>query len=278
MKIHQRGRAIARAALEPVRNRPGARRYHYIRDDVRGGNILYFWQWAWLEQRRGHRAVIEPTTHASDWLAEFPMLGSLTADGPIGLLDRRELGGQWAFAVDFTAEENRDFCHALVSSSPSFQARRRELAEQVTPGTVVVNVRRGDYYSVPEHRQRFGMDIPRHVEQAIDLLAEPDLPINDVLVISDDITWCQDNLRGPLPTLRVLEDRRSMFDDLAALSLSTRLVLANSTFSYWASYIAAAFNPRHAAVAPPHHELLPDGTPTRLMFDPRWTRTTRSGS
>ena len=62
-------------------------------------------------------------------------------------------------------------------------------------------------------------------------------------------------------------------DDLAALSASTTLVLANSTFSYWGSYLASSFYDEHLAIAPSHHEIAADGSLISPMFDPAWPRT-----
>ncbi|MDT1904142.1 hypothetical protein FPK34_25985, partial [Acinetobacter baumannii] len=60
------------------------------------------------------------------------------------------------------------------------------------PDATVVNVRRGDYYSVPEHRAKYGMDIRGYLSAALRALGAPaDSP---VVLGSDDPAWCVENL------------------------------------------------------------------------------------
>ena len=56
-----------------------------------------------------------------------------------------------------------------------------------------------------------------------------------MVLVSDNVPWCVDNLTHLAPQLEfvVNENRRDMFDDLAVLACAKRLILANSTFSYW---------------------------------------------
>jgi hypothetical protein len=213
----------------------------------------------------------------AEWLVEFPLLDDLTVGrGEISVLDRRRFATRFFYDRDFDRAQNREFCAALLSSSEPFRTRQRRIAEQITDRTCVVNVRRGDYYEVPEFRARFGIDIRAHVDHAIEHIRGAGRPTEDVLVVSDDTEWCRSELADLLPRIRVIEDRTSMFDDLAALSSATTLVLANSTFSYWGSHLAASRIPDHLAIAPSHHERLPDGERISPMFDPRWPRTPSS--
>ena len=61
-----------------------------------------------------------------------------------------------------------------------------------------------------------------------------------------------------------------MFDDLAVLACAKRLILANSTFSYWGAFIAQVLGAQlENIVAPAFHQ---GGVPTasELWRDPRW--------
>ena len=66
----------------------------------------------------------------------------------------------------------------------------------VTPGTLTVNVRRGDYYGTV-HEAEFGIRIVPYVAAALALQAAR-APLGHVQVVSDDLPWCQANLA---PTL-----------------------------------------------------------------------------
>lgn len=272
--IRSAAESTARSLLHTVRERPGARTIQGSSDAIRGGNNLYLWQWAHLEHRAGRRAAVLRSATMPDWIDEFPLLRDLTIDKKeISLLDRRRFATRFFFDQDFDRAQNRDFCLALVDSSDSFRARRSRIRAQITRETLVVNVRRGDYYEVPEFFARFGLDIQSHVAGAAELVLQAGRPVDDVLVVSDDVDWCRRELAPVLGDIRTLEGRSSLFDDLAVLSSATTLILANSTFSYWGSYLASSFDDEHLAIAPSHHEITPDGSLIAPMFDPAWPRT-----
>lgn len=272
--IRSAAESTARHLLDIVRERPGARTVQGSSAALRGGNNLYLWQWAHLERRVGRRAAVLRSTTMPDWIEEFPLLGDLTIDEKeISRLDRRRFATRFYFDHDFNRAQNRDFCGALVESSDSFRARRSRVRAQITRETLVVNVRRGDYYEVPEFYARFGLDIRNHIADAVELARQAGRPADDVLVVSDDVDWCHRELTPVLGDIRTLEGRFSPFDDLAALSAATTMVLANSTFSYWGSHLASAFDHEHLAIAPSHHEIAPDGSLIAPMFDPSWPRT-----
>lgn len=272
--IRSAAESTARSLLNIVRERPGARTIQGSSDAIRGGNNLYLWQWAHIEQRAGRRAAVLRSTTMPEWIEEFPLLGDLTVDQKdVSLLDRRRFATRFFFDHDFDRAQNRDFCLALVDSSNSFRARRSRVRAQITRETLVVNVRRGDYYEVPEFFARFGLDICSHVADAVRLVRQAGRPVDDVLVVSDDVDWCRRELTSVLGDIRTLEGRSSPFDDLATLSSATTLILANSTFSYWGSHLASSLNDEHLAIAPSHHEIAPDGSLIAPMFDPSWPRT-----
>lgn len=263
-----------RCSVQAMKRRLSGRQVVKVHQTVRGGSILYLWQEMFFRDQRGTRAVITRTPAMEPWLEEFPLLRALTIheqemnrfDAQLFMYPRRP-------GLDFTRAQNDQFCRALIASSPSFRARRNVLAEQVADRTCVVNVRRGDYYSVPENRARFGLDIEHHVAAALAMANSTGRPVDDIIVISDDVAWCTEHLRSVVRELRVLENRNGMFDDLAALSLAHTLVLANSTFSYWGAFLAEALNADTMVIAPPFHERDEKGEPIGLELAPHWTRT-----
>lgn len=266
--------SILRGPVRVVRRHLSGRQVIKINPMVRGGNCLYFWQEMFLRDQRGARAVVTKTPAMDAWLDEFPLLRPLTIDEQeMTWLDQQLFMYPRRPGVDFSRAENERFCRGLVSSSPMFRARRARLAEQVTDATCVVNVRRGDYYSVPEYRARFSLDIRRHVGLAVDMARAAGRPIDDIILISDDVAWCTENLMEAVGEFRVVEDRDGMFDDLAALSLARTLVLANSTFSYWGSFLAESHNSDTLVIAPPFHERDENGALLEREFAPHWRRT-----
>lgn len=269
-------RGLLPRVLNRVRARAGAPTVQFTPPSVRGGNILYYWQWAFLGRDLEHRRSVLRTDHMAAWLAEFPILGELTIEREVvRLFDQRTFSTRHHFGTSFTTEENRRFGRWLLSNSPSFMARVERAQETVSEQTCVLNVRRGDYYSVPEYRAEFAMDIRAHISQAIELLKALQRPAEDLLIVSDDPEWCATHLREVLPAEpRFVTNRRSIFDDLAVLVASRTLVLANSTFSYWGSHLASALHDDHLAIAPPFHQRVSSGSFVSDLFDPEWPRTT----
>ncbi|MCT1556760.1 alpha-1,2-fucosyltransferase [Helcobacillus massiliensis] len=98
-------------------------------------------------------------------------------------------------------------------------------------------------------------------------------PINGVRFVSDDVAWCREHLTDLVPGVPVEYGSagESMFDDLAAVAAAPRLVLANSTFSYWGGFIASVLDPGAQIIGPAEHERGHDqNTPT--WFPRAWKR------
>ncbi|WP_083882730.1 alpha-1,2-fucosyltransferase [Brevibacterium senegalense] len=273
-------RTVVQPVLDLARSRSGAREVQFTPATVRGGNILYYWLWAHAGLRTGYRRAVLNTDHMASWLNEFPVLSSLTTSRhDVRLLDRRTFATRHHFGTSYTADENIAFCRWLLAHTPSFARRIDSMSIHVDEQTCVINVRRGDYYSVPAHAAEFGIDIRRHVVEALKIVRGAGRPTEDFLVVSDDTEWCRTHLQDVLPApMRFLPDRRDMFDDLAVLAAARSLVLANSTFSYWGSFLARSMSDDHMAVAPPLHQRTSDGRRITDLFDPRWHRTGESAA
>jgi hypothetical protein len=93
-----------------------------------------------------------------------------------------------------------------------------------------INVRRGDYLTQPN---RHPVVSKEYIENAYQRL-----PFHDkLLVVSDDIEWCKDNLKLP----NTVFNDNSIFWDAEALwllSLCDHFVISNSTFSWWGAYLS----------------------------------------
>lgn len=147
--------------------------------------------------------------------------------------------------------------------------------EAMGDDALVLNIRRGDYYTNPDLQRRYDLDAHEHVRQAQALLGYAPGARPAAVIVSDDVPWSQEHL-SDLATLTPLTPPRqaSMFNDLAALATASTLVLANSTFSYWGQFISRSVSGTQRAIAPAAHEYYPDtGQVVDLLFDPAWERT-----
>lgn len=96
---------------------------------------------------------------------------------------------------------------------------------------VSVHVRRSDYLHNPEiHTDLFSSG---YYHRAFDNI----LTDADYLIVSDDLDWCsrQDIFRGPNKTL---VSGNHSFVDMCLMSMCDAHIIANSSFSWWSSYLS----------------------------------------
>jgi hypothetical protein len=113
--------------------------------------------------------------------------------------------------------------------------------------TVSIHIRRGDYlqlsdyhYNLPENY--YGDAIVRTFQTL-----KPNATIKDpkYLIFSDDIEWCKNHNSGSM--INFIEGNEDIID-LFLMSKCKHNIIANSSFSWWASYLNN--NPDKIVVAP----------------------------
>ena len=97
-----------------------------------------------------------------------------------------------------------------------------------------INVRRGDYLT----------QLTRHPVVSLEYINEAyeSLPSHDkLLIMSDDIEWCKENIK--LPNL-VFSDNSKFWDaeGIWLLSLCDHFIISNSTFSWWGAWLSRTDN------------------------------------
>jgi hypothetical protein len=230
---------------------------------LRFGNWLYLWLSAHDRSSEWHPVLVLERPEMQPWLDAFPALRSLTITADeMKFHDWREWDeSSWnqRFDVDFSRS-------ALVSFIEIY------LAPNIEPdltGALVVNVRRGDYYARPELRVRYGFDQIGYLKAALAHFGEP----KRILVVSDDPDWCRNTLdrmlRSQAPVVTYEEaDPLANFVSVAAAS---RIIGTNSTFTYWAAYIASVLHANTDIVMPRFHARMAHGRTDAYQLDPRWT-------
>lgn len=102
------------------------------------------------------------------------------------------------------------------------------LPKEIKNAEITIHVRRGDFLKNPHI---FTVLNPKYYEDALKLL-----PDGDVLIISEDLQWCKDNLK--ISDRNVKYQYKDYISDFLSLSNSTKgMILAGSTFSWWAAYL-----------------------------------------
>lgn len=228
---------------------------------MRLGNFLYLWMQAHGRSDPAGTVRVLGASAMQPWLDVFPALSELTLPrGELRFADRRDRDHSHLyqrFGVDFTPELLRDFVDTFLR--PYVTARQGD--------DLVINVRRGDYYADDAFAAKFGFDQLGYLAVALDFVSTA----TQVLVVSDDPTWCHVHL-GPLLEHRGLIADYAAADpveNFLAVAGARRIIGTNSTFTYWAAYVADVLHDDAEIVMPSFHARTPKGADA-YQLDPRW--------
>lgn len=109
---------------------------------------------------------------------------------------------------------------------------------QLEPGLCGIHVRRGDYLNLTNCYTQLDMN---YYNQAMQ-----ESGCSKFLVFSDDIEWCKCNFKGEHFEF---SERHSDYEDLAIMVKKCQsLIIANSSFSWWGSYLNS--NDNKKVIAP----------------------------
>lgn len=232
------------------------------------GNMFTYWWWAHRMRTAGTSAHVRRTKAMDFWLEVFPRLTELTVNpDQVRFLWRRTLEFDQHFP---TADREifEDFIATYLLSAPTFAGDPDEV-----DATVTVNVRRGDYYANPKWRPHYSFNIAAYLRLALEG-SRAQAPIDTVSVVSDDPQWCREELGflSDYGQVRFQSPDDGPVDNLVQLARAPRLVLGNSSFSYWAAYLSNVWHRggHHLVWAPWFHRRdILEGRAWQL--DPQWS-------
>ena len=243
------------------------------------GNVLLLGQWAIEGRAVGEDRWILRTPALQPWLETFPGLRSISLDrNEVRFFDERVM--PWSAAQRAKLGRHVVAPHAPIDIAMVERFIRSvllpgsSLPTSVSPSDhLVVNVRRGDYYSDPEIRKQYGFDLATYLETALRSSVARDGSPSSIIVVSDDIEWCQrelDWLTAVAPTTWKVNS--NPIDDFVTVSSARRAVLSNSTFSYWAAHLGNVLHgDNHASIwAPRFFDRSQNGGRSWLL-DERWS-------
>lgn len=158
------------------------------------------------------------------------------------------LDGYWQSPKYFSAIETvlrQDF----ELREPLRNERLLDLMKEVETGnSVSLHIRRGDYVQDPKTAAVHNTCPISYYQESLKLLSENESNLR-VYVFSDDIQWAKQNLHTNFPT-QFVSGQLGM-PDYVELELMRRCknhIIANSSFSWWAAWLAA--NPGKTIIAP----------------------------
>jgi hypothetical protein len=150
------------------------------------------------------------------------------------------------------------------------------LAEHIKAvSAVCLNVRRGDYVSIPTARKWHGLCGPDYYQEAVFFTSEKVVD-PQFFIFSDDITWCKRHFICHNSNLRIMlfkqtfshfgilnkrfcrisyptaflskKHGQNKFRDFYLMSLCKHFIIPNSTFGWWAAWLCP--NPDKIVIAP----------------------------
>ncbi len=139
--------------------------------------------------------------------------------------------------------------------------------EIVSCNAVCVHIRRGDYVGNKVHDTAIGQT---YYDKGISYISNH-TTIEKIYVFSDDIEWCRANLTFAYPTIFVGNEYAGDRDceHFALMSACKYFVIPNSTFSWWAAWLAANEN---KIVIAPKKWFADDTIDTHDLIPEEWVR------
>ena len=121
------------------------------------------------------------------------------------------------------------FVNPIYETNPSLADRL------LAPNSLGLHVRRGDYVSNPIFAAKYRLMDANYYAKAIEEIRAR-TEIQKIFVFSDDLPWCRENLSS-LGDVEMLDGGSDM-GDFQYLSLCHHHVISNSTFAWWAAWLA----------------------------------------
>jgi hypothetical protein len=95
-------------------------------------------------------------------------------------------------------------------------------------GITAIHVRRGDYLNFPLHHPLPTLSYYKNAISNLEAVSK------NFMVFSDDIGWCRQNF----PADFLFSDENDEFIDLVKMSYCSNFIVANSSFSWWGSFLS----------------------------------------
>jgi hypothetical protein len=147
------------------------------------------------------------------------------------------LKGYWQ-SYRYFSNISSEICNELLLSEPLSLLSEATAARIDNVESIAVHVRRGDYVSSKSAAAMHGALSSDYYQNAINsFLSKISRP--SFFVFSDDPEWCRSNLYFNKSTVEFIEHNTGSdsWQDLILMSRCSHLIIANSSFSWWAAWL-----------------------------------------
>lgn len=242
-------RRVIVPALEHIRRK--GRVVHWLGPNHRFGNQLYSAYFAYSEETSTAKSMVLYHPHPGISVDVFPKMRRhfFVDRKDVRFTDRRVPPTQNPWTINWALMAS--FIGTYIIDSPLFNRSLPILDDS----TLVINVRRGDYYSVPEIANEYAYSIEEYVSEAVSQSIALSGTPSRTLFVSDDVEWCRDNLAPILPSIKQVEycTGSDPVVDFLTVARAPRVIIPNSTFSIWAAYAGEVLHQHHEVFAPKFH-------------------------
>lgn len=135
--------------------------------------------------------------------------------------------------------------HNEIRLKPAYVEQKIDLINEIENSqSVSIHIRRGDYITIKQNFDRFGVCSKNYYEEAIKHLEE-NLTNPVFYIFSDDLDWAKENFVG---SQYIFISDNNPAEDLYLMSNCKHNIIANSTFSWWSAWLNQ--NPEKIVIAP----------------------------
>lgn len=128
----------------------------------------------------------------------------------------------------------KELFHFKTISSEQTQKYLSEIQSSAFP--VAIHIRRGDYLN-PINMKNIGLCSPEYYQQAISLIKKR-YPAAQFYIFSDDLEWTKKHILAESAIYVHHEESDPDYVDLYLMTHCKAHIIANSTFSFWGSWLA----------------------------------------
>lgn len=179
--------------------------------------------------------------------------------------DNSYLVGYWQ-SERFFSDVQAEVRHQFRLRDGLSDSGRKLWDQLLAPGSMALHIRRGDYLTNPQASAIYRNLSLDYYRRAV-LARLTERTGVEVTVFSNDIAWCQEQLNLPCPT-RFVTSSAGPHEELVAMAAAESIVIANSTFSWWAAWLSSRAEPRIFA---PRKWFQPGTLSDRHLACPGWT-------
>lgn len=144
------------------------------------------------------------------------------------------LSGYWQSNGYF--DEIESLLRTEINRTPEYFEESKELLNTISSTqSLGLHVRRGDYVSLSNAALFHGVCKPEYYIASVDEMRRL-TGVDSVIIFSDDMKWCKENLEFSSETIYVDESIPDI-DQLKLMSHCSNQIISNSSFSWWAAWL-----------------------------------------